>query len=131
MTHFHYYIIAGAQCDENTRLFKVGVGSSKQGQRDFLYLTAFAVEHGHYFELVSDKTDEFLRRVTLSLGRSFSDIIRLSSRELCRYLKGAGLPALSNSQLLSADSQLRFLNTSYRVISNLRARDHKTAKRSR
>lgn len=131
MTHFYYYIESGAILDENARLFKVGIGTSRQSQRDFLALTAFAVNHGHYFELVSDKTDEFLRRVTLSLGRSFSDIIHLSSRELCRYLKGAGLPALSNSQLLSADSQLRFLNSSYRIISNLRARDNSTAKRAR
>lgn len=131
MTHYYYYIESGAVLDENARLFKVGIGTSRQSQRDFLALTAFAVNHGHYFELVSDKTDEFLRRVTLSLGWNFSAITHLSSRELCRYLKGAGLPALSNSQLLSADSQLRFLNTSYRIISNLRARDHSTAKRSR
>lgn len=131
MTHYYYYIQTGAILDESARLFKVGIGTSRQSQRDYLALTAFAVNHGHYFEIVSDKTDDFMRRVTLSLGRVFSDIILLSSRELCRYLEGAGLPALSNSQLLTADSQLRFLNTSYRVISNLRARDHKTAKRAR
>jgi hypothetical protein len=131
MTHYYYYIESGAILDDSARLFKVGIGTSRQSQRDYLALTAFAVNHGHYFELVSEKSDEFMHRVTLSLGRVFSDIIHLSSRELCRYLKGAGLPALSNSQLLSADSQLRFLNTSYRIISNLRARDHSTAKRSR
>lgn len=129
MTHYYYYIESGAILDDSARLFKVGIGTSRQSQRNFLYLTAFAVNHGHYFELVSGETDDFMRRVTLSLGRVFSDVIVLSSRELCRYLKGAGLPALSNSQLLTADSQLRFLNTSYRVISNLRARDHKIAKR--
>lgn len=122
MTHYYYYIIAGAQCDENTRLFKVGVGSSKQGQRDYLFLTAFAVEHGHYFELVSDKTDLFVHRVTLSLGGVLPSIMVLSSREMVRYLKGAGLPTLSNDKLLSNDAQLKVLNTNYRIISNLRRR---------
>lgn len=122
MTHYYYYIIAGAQCDENTRLFKVGVGSSKQGQRDYLFLTAFAVEHGHYFELVSDKTDDFVHRVTLSLGGVLPSIMVLSSREMVRYLKGAGLPTLSNDALLSNDAQLKVLNTNYRIISNLRRR---------
>ena len=122
MTHFHYYIIAGAQCDENTRLFKVGVGSSKQGRRDYLFLTAFAVEHGHYFELVNDKTDDFVHRVTLSLGGVLPSIMVLSSREMVRYLKGAGLPTLSNDALLSNDAQLKVLNTNYRIISNLRRR---------
>lgn len=122
MTHFHYYIIAGAQCDENTRLFKVGVGSSKQGRRDYLFLTAFAVDHGHYFELVNDKTDDFVRRVTLSLGGVLPSIMVLSSREMVRYLKGAGLPTLSNDALLSNDAQLKVLNTNYRIISNLRRR---------
>lgn len=123
MTHYYYYIIAGAQCDENTRLFKVGVGSSKQGQRDYLFLTAFAVEHGHYFELVSDKTDDFVRRINLSLGGILPSIMVLSSREMVRYLKGAGLPTLSNDALLSNDAQLKVLNTNYRIISNLRRRD--------
>lgn len=122
MTHFHYYIIAGAQCDENTRLFKVGVGSSKQGQRDYLFLTAFSVEHGHYFELVSDKTDDFVRRVNLSLGGILPSIMVLSSREMVRYLKGAGIPTLSNDKLLSNDAQLKVLDINYRIISNLRRR---------
>lgn len=122
MTHFHYYIIAGAQCDENTRLFKVGVGSSKQGRRDYLFLTAFAVDHGHYFELVNDKTDNFVRKVTLSLGGVLPSIMVLSSREMVRYLKGAGLPTLSNDELLTHDAQLKVLNTNYRIISNLRRR---------
>lgn len=122
MTHFHYYIIAGAQCDENTRLFKVGVGTSKQGRRDYLFLTAFAVDHGHYFELVNDKTDDFVHRVTLSLGGILPSIMVVSSREMVRYLKGAGLPTLSNDALLSNDAQLKVLNTNYRIISNLRRR---------
>lgn len=123
MTHYHYYILAGAQLDENARIYKVGVGSSKQGRRDYLFLTAFAVEHGHYFELVSDKTDDFVRRINLSLGGILPSIMVLSSREMVRYLKGAGLPTLSNDALLSNDAQLKVLNTNYRIISNLRRRD--------
>lgn len=122
MTHYYYYIIAGAQLDENARIYKVGVGSSKQGRRDYLFLTAFAVEHGHYFEMVSGKTDDFVHRVTLSLGGVLPSIMVLSSREMVRYLKGAGLPTLSNDALLSNDAQLKVLNTNYRIISNLRSR---------
>lgn len=122
MTHYHYYILAGAQLDENARIYKIGVGSSKQGRRDYLFLTAFAVEHGHYFELVSDKTDDFVHRVTLSLDGGLPSIMVLSSREMVRYLKGAGLPTLSNDKLLSNDAQLKVLNTNYRIISNLRRR---------
>lgn len=122
MKHYFYYIIAGAQCDENTRLFKVGVGTSKQGNRDYLFLAAFAVDHGHYFELVNDKTDDFVHRLTLSLGGVLPSIMVLSSREMVRYLKGAGLPNLSNDKLLSNDAQLKVLDINYRIISNLRRR---------
>ena len=42
MKHYYYYIMAGREIDETAQFFKVAVGSSKQAQRDFLYLTLLA-----------------------------------------------------------------------------------------
>ena len=67
MVHYHYYIIAGAQCDESTRILKVAVGTSQQSQRDYVFLHAYALQHGHFFHIVDQPTVEFIDKVRRSL----------------------------------------------------------------
>ena len=68
MTRYYYYVVAGRQCDQTTQIFKVAVGTNKQSQRDYAFLLANAQQHGHYFEVVSRESDEFIRRLRLSLA---------------------------------------------------------------
>lgn len=131
MNHYYYYVIAGRECGSDTKILKISIGSSLQGRRDFLFLTAYSVEHGHYFELVSDRSDEFISRLRQSLLADGVSMEYCSGRSLVRLLKTGDRPTLSNAQLLSADAQLRALNIDYRIMSNLRRRDHSSAKRGR
>lgn len=69
MVHYYYYVSAGAQCDESTRIWKVAVGTSQQCQRDYAFLVAHALQHGLFFEVVSSRSDEFVKRLRHSLAQ--------------------------------------------------------------
>lgn len=117
MTHYWYYIAAGNILDETTRFFRVKVGHGAQADRDFLWLTAYATNHGHYFELVSDSSTQFVDRCQMSLSE-FADcsLERLiSARDLVRHFKAGSLPDLPPSQLRTHAHMMRYLNLDYRV----------------
>lgn len=122
MTHFYYLICAGAQVDENTQFFRVGVGTSRQANSDFLFLTAAAVDKGWYFERVSAASDDFVRKLAESLYPSTdgTSLLRLQVkqclvRDVVRSIKkGEALP----SDVVSAKNRLNslhFLSLNYRV----------------
>ena len=122
MTHFYYLICAGAQVDENTQFFRVGVGTSRQANSDFLFLTAAAVDKGWYFERVSATSDDFVRKIAESLypDDEGTKMLRLKFRQcLVRDVvraikKGEALPYDVNSakNLLNT---LQYLSLNYRV----------------
>ena len=122
MTHYYYLICAGAQVDQNTQFFRVGVGTSRQANSDFLFLTAAAVDKGWYFERVSEVSDEFIRKLADSLypDNEGTKMIRLKIRQcLIRDVvrsikKGEALPAEVNSARNRLNS-LQFLSLNYRV----------------
>lgn len=122
MTHYYYLICAGAQVDENTQFFRVGVGTSRQANSDFLFLTAQAVNKGWYFERVSDESDEFIRKIADSLypDDEGTKMMRLKIRQcLIRDVvrsikKGEALPADVNSAKNRLNT-LQFLSLNYRV----------------
>lgn len=123
MIHVHYYIEAGAVIDTTTRVYCVRVGSSKQAQRDFLYLTAHAVDCGHYFEMRSTKTLEFVDRVLHSVVPGSLTIQPISARNLVRSFRMAESVPLS-SVILHQQHQLRnVMDTTYRITSNLNRRE--------
>ena len=67
MTHYYILIIADAQIDAATRVYRVAVSQSRQGDRDFLYLVAYAAEHGYFFELYTADIERFLERIGASI----------------------------------------------------------------
>lgn len=122
MTHYYYYISAGATWDETTIVYRVAVGESVQGRRDYLFLTAHSVDHRHYFELISRKTDLFIRRVLESLAIYGTSIVHVSARDLVRSLRANESLTLSPAALHNTHTQRMALDTGYRVQCNLNAR---------
>lgn len=122
MTHFYYLICAGAQVDQDTQFFRVGVGASRQANSDFLFLTAAAVDKGWYFERVSEVSDEFIRKIADSLypDNEGNKMMRLKIRQcLIRDVvrsikKGEALPADVNSARNRINT-LQYLSLNYRV----------------
>lgn len=131
MVHYYYYVYAGAQCDEFTRIYKVAVGTSKQCQRDYAFLMAYALKHGHYFEVVSSRSDEFVKRLRHSLVQFNVQLEWLSCRDLSALLRSAVTSPLSPTALHAAHQQRTTLNLTYRISSNLARRASAPAKRSR
>ena len=122
MVHYYYYVSAGVQCDESTRIWKVAVGTSKQCQRDYAFLVAHALQHGHYFEVVSSLSDEFVKRLRHSLAQFNVQLEWLSCRDLCRELRQVTATPCAAGSLASAHRQRKSLNLNYRISSNLSRR---------
>lgn len=119
MTRYYYYVVAGRQCDQTTQIFKVAVGTNKQSQRDYAFLLANAQQHGHYFEIVSRESDEFIRRLRLSLAEYDVQLEWLSCRDLSALLRSVTTSPLQPSALHGAHLQRKTLSLNYRISSNL------------
>jgi len=131
MLQYHYYVSAGPQCDESTRIYKVGIGTSLQAQRDFQFLTDYAARHGHYFTFVSDASDVFIMKLRRSLAEYDVQMTYCSARDLVRLFKDANGTTLNPAVLRSIHSQQTLTNIDYRISSNLARRASSPAKRSR
>lgn len=131
MTRYYYYVVAGRRCDQTTQIFKVAIGTNKQSQRDYAFLLANAQQHGHYFEVVSRESDEFIRRLRLSLAEFNVQLEWLSCRDLSALLRSVTTSPLQPSALHSAHLQRKTLSLNYRISSNLARRASAPAKRSR
>lgn len=121
MVHYYYLICAGSQVDQDTLFFRVGVGTSSQANRDYLFLTAQAVDKGWYFERVSAASDDFIRKLAESLYPTTdgTSLLRLQMRQclvrdVVRSIKrGVALP----SDVISGQNRintLQFLSLNYR-----------------
>lgn len=131
MLRYHYYVSAGPQCDDSTRIYRVGIGTNKQAQRDFQFLTDYAAQHGHYFAIVSDASDIFIMKLRRSLAEFDVQLTYCSSRDLVRLFKDATGTALNPAVLRSIHYQQTITNIDYRISSNLARRAPSPAKRSR
>lgn len=125
MVHYYYYVSAGHQCDAQTKIYKVAVGTSKQCQRDYAFLMAHALEHGHYFEIVSRESDDFITRLRNSLVEFSVQMNWLSCRDLVQELRDAISHPLDRAALLTGHRQRKALNLNYRISSNLARKTHK------
>lgn len=122
MVHYYYLICAGAQVDHDSLFFRVGVGTSSQANRDFLFLTAQAVDKGWYFERVSAASDDFVRKLAESLYPTDdgTSLLRLQVkqclvRDVVRAIKkDEALPSDVNSAKNRLNS-LHYLSLNYRV----------------
>lgn len=121
MVHYYYYIEAGTQVDNTSTIYNVTIGTCQQAQRDFLFLTSHAVEHGHYFEIRSAASTDFVSRIRHSVDATGITIVQSSARDLVRYFKGkAGLP-LTPEQLKAAHRTRFATDIDYRISCNLAA----------
>lgn len=117
MTSCYYYIMAGAVIDSTTRIYSVACGTSTQANRDFLFLTAYAVQHGHYFEIRSQNSTNFISSILDNYKGILTEpaIQRVSSRELVRNLKSSTeIPAAQNI-LDNQNHVLHYLSLDYRT----------------
>lgn len=93
MTHYWIYIATGATIDQNTKFYKVGVGTSHQCQRDFAFLAKYAADHGHYLALTNLQSSEFLLKVIKSINKNLSCIRFMPIRDLVRSIRqSSGVP---------------------------------------
>lgn len=121
MTHYHLYIECGNVIDDTSRFYRVGVGQSKQGTRDYLYLVAYAVQHGHYFHLWDNPTDDFYRHIRNTAENFNADFLVIPARQLVRHLKANTRPSESTNTLINRARQQRALNVAYRVTGKIEA----------
>lgn len=126
MVHIYYLIVAGREVDTNSTFYQVSVSSSAQGDRDFLYLTAFAVDGGHYFVRKSAMSSDFVHKLALSLfpeSPSNCDCLvpfqKIKARNLVRALKKSCANPLAGHSLSNRHQTLTYLNGNYRAFSNL------------
>lgn len=114
MTHYYYYIECGDVLDSTSTIYQVAIGSSKQAQRDFLYLTAFSVDNGHYFEAFSERSSMFVLRLLRQPATEVPMSRRVSARELVRHLKSGTAIVQVNNVLHTAHQQRKALDIGYR-----------------
>lgn len=122
MTHYYLYIEAGAQLDDTSKFYSVGVGSSLQGNRDRTFLEHYAARNGHFFAIWSDDVDEFLAKVKNSLPSHSVQTRLISARDLVRSFKTATMVPESAASLKTAHQQRYVMNLDYRISCNLAAR---------
>lgn len=123
MTHKYYYVSAGKVCDANTCIYSVMIGEGLQGRRDHEFLQTYAIQHGHYFAPVTNESDIFIDNLVDSLAEFDIKRRHLAGRDLVKLLRHGLSSGLDTRQLHAADYQLKMLDTSYRIISNLNRRD--------
>lgn len=119
MTHFYYYITAGRTMDETSHVYRVAIGTSIQANRDYLFLIAYSESHGHYFEIVSLKSSDFVSKV-LDSGYQLEAI---TARDLVRSIKSQTANPL-NPSALSQQHRFRMqTNLDYRISSIVKNRN--------
>lgn len=121
MTHYYLYIEAGAQLDDTSKFYSVGIGSSVQGERDRKFLEHYAAHHGHYFAIWSADVDEFLAKVKNSLPSQSIQPRMITARDLVRSFKTATMIPAENAALKAAHQQRYIMDLDYRISCNLAA----------
>ena len=121
MTHFHFYIECGQVIDETTRIFKVGIGTTRQADRDYLFLVSYAMSHGHYFHICDRESSEFVLKL---IGAYREDDVQLAvenvtARVLVRSLKNQERIPLDVETLKNDHHAKMFLDSNYRIFYKL------------
>lgn len=126
MTHYHLLIVAGRSIDDSTQFYKVAVGTSRQADRDYLYLVAFCANHNYYFHLWDAGTADFFERICRSLDPSHDglSIVRqrlqvVRARDIVRAFKRCERPFVQLKGIDAKSALLAALDTNYRVFRNI------------
>lgn len=123
MTSIHYIITGGRVLDGTSRFVQVSVGQSRQADRDYLFLTAWAVSHGFFFAVRSRESADFFSRCLASVGLDAYAVEKFSARQCVRSIKAIG--ALPPRQAVTEAQRFQhaMCSDNYRIISNLRRVD--------
>ena len=89
-------------CDSTTLLYKVSIGMSLQGRRDYDFLKSYALQHNHYFCVLSAESDIFMRNLLDSLAEF--DIKLQHSMPVRSIFKGQSCADPLNPSILSGKS---------------------------
>lgn len=110
MTRNYIYIEAGREIDETSRFFRVSIGTSKQSNRDYLFLLAYSMSHNYFLELNSSSVADYLLNIAESLGGSRYvcplDVLRIRNikiRDLVRAIKAKS--SISDDYLVRKNSE--------------------------
>lgn len=115
MTRYYYYIECGAQIDSDSCFFRVGIGNSERERAILQWISAYALEHGHYFVISSLEALDFVALCMRSVQRNLNEIEYISGRDLKKHLqKGDEVPQLV-SVFKNYDYMMKKLNVDYRV----------------
>lgn len=120
MSHYYYLITAGLVIDTASRICKVAVGTSDQANRDFLFLTSWAVMHNFYFELVSKESSDFILQVQKSLDTGHLEVEAFKARDLVRSIKTTGALPQKSAVKSSSLYQRAMLDANYLFFKNQR-----------
>lgn len=117
MTTCYYYIKSGNVIDETTRIYCVTVGTSVQANRDFLFLTAYAVQHGHYFEIRSLKSTGFVSRLLQEYIGTLTEpaMTKVTARSLVRALKSGDEIPVPQHVCDNQNHLMTYLSLNYRT----------------
>ena len=121
MTIFHYLIESGATLDESAKIYRVAIHQSAQGDRDYLFLIAYAADHGFFFERDSIEVSEFVMRVRSAHNIPDSNFCLADARSLVRAIKADIKQPLTAESLSQSHRQKLFLSLDYRASSRLSA----------
>lgn len=128
MTHLHFLIICGSGSygkssilDDTATNYTVSVGTSKQANTDYLFLTAFAADHDCYFALRSKESIDFVFRLILEYRIPQAQQVSIDARSLVRAIKAGVKPALVGDKLSAAAHLRKIFNLNYRISCNLSA----------
>lgn len=115
-----YFIDAPGEVNlETSRFYQVQISSSKQGDRDFLYLIAYAAENSAFFEVRSLESTAFINRIANSLAVDFLPFVSIKARALVSALKkGVAVPL--DASAIASKNHLRFINSlDYRIAAKI------------
>ena len=121
MKRKHLLIEAGQSIDATSRFYILLAGTTPQDNRDYLAVTAAAVNHNWYFRLYDDESRSFLYRVAESLNPGLKNpidavhVVTTNIRDYVRAYK-AKTALSSPTNVLANEHQVRtILNLNYRT----------------
>lgn len=136
MTHYYYYIETGEQLTTDARFYRVGIGSSKQADRDFLFLLAYSTTHGHFFKKDCPDVSDFILRCAESLydGCSGNSMLNLpiqqcKARDLVRLFKTGERISLNVIEPRNRHHLRLNIDSSYHTFCEISRRSQKHAER--
>lgn len=123
MTHKYLYIQESSYIlSDESPIYIVMVGATKQCNRDFLFLTSHAVANGHYFELWNKETAIFVHKILKTYPNAQSRIKKLSARQLVKHIKANTACPYSENQLHNTIRMQMVIDTYFRITSNINSK---------